>query len=227
MSKIVESQLSVYQEHFLKHGDTPEGTYNQNDVFQHLRFERLLKQLPEKGSRYSLHDVGCGICDLHEYIKKNKLPFIYSGTDIVPEMGALAKEKFPDITIKTRDILQCSSDEKYDFLCLAGTFNMPGESSPDKWLAFCNEMIEKMFSMCRYGISFNFLTGFADFYHPDMFYRDPRDVQKFCIEKLSRHVIVDHAYPLYEYTVTVFKEEYLQKQYPQKILKKYFKSKVI
>lgn len=227
MSKIVESQLSVYQEHFLKHGDTSEGTYNKNDVLQDLRFERLLKQLPVKGTGYSLHDVGCGICDLHEYIQENKLPFVYSGTDIVPEMGTLVEKKFPDVTIKIRDILQCNDGETYDFLCLAGTFNMPGESSRDKWLAFCNEMIEKMFSMCRYGISFNFLTSFSDFYHPDMFYRDPRDVQRFCIENLSRHVVVDHAYPLYEYTVTVFKEEYLQKQYPQKVLRKYFKDKTV
>ena len=67
MSKIIDSQLSIYQNHFKAHGDTPEGTYNQNEAIQDLRFQRLIKQFTQQDSEYSIHDDGCGICDLHQY----------------------------------------------------------------------------------------------------------------------------------------------------------------
>jgi SAM-dependent methyltransferase len=225
MSKIIDSQLSVYQGHFKEHGDTPEGTYNQNDALQHLRFERLIKQFAEADSVYTVHDIGCGICDLYQYFKDKGLSLKYSGTDIVPEMKDLALKKYPELDVKIRDIIEVdTSQEQYDFLVLAGTFNMPDDCPREYWTEFSNAMITKMFSMTRLGISFNFLTGFADFYHPDMYYRDPKEMMEFCVENLSRHVVVDHAYPLYEYTVTVFKEEYLRERYTDPRLQKYFKN---
>lgn len=224
MSKIVDSQLSIYKSHFDKHGDSPEGTYNQNDAAQNLRFDALIKQLPLRTGKFSLHDVGCGICDLHQYFLDQSIDVHYSGTDIVPEMRDLATSKYPDVKFEVRDILEQSDDsERYDFLVLAGTFNLPGDSDRALWTDFANAMIKKMFEMATHGISFNFLTAHADFYHPDMYYRDPGEVLEYCTRNLSRHVVIDHAYPLYEFTVTVFKEEHLKELHRDERLQKYFK----
>ena len=225
MSKIIDSQLSIYQNHFKAHGDTPEGTYNQNEAIQDLRFQRLIKQFTQQDSEYSIHDVGCGICDLHQYLINNELKLVYSGTDIVPEMKKLAVEKFPKIDFKVRDIIEDdTSNEQYDFLVLAGTFNIPGDCALNDWVSFTNEMIRKMFSMAKLGISFNFLTTNADFFHPDMYYRNPYDVFDFCSKHLSRHIVIDQAYPLYEYPVTVFSEEYMLEIHTDPKFKKYMKS---
>lgn len=222
MSKVIDSQLHVYQDNFNKHGDSPEGTHNQNLVLQHTRFERLVKQFASKDNRYSLHDIGCGICDLYEYLKDNDYQFDYSGTDVVPEMRDLANEKYPEIKFKVRDILeQDTSGEQYDFVVLVGTFNMPGECPRDVWTDFTNNMIKKMFSMARYGISFSFLTQHADFYHPEMHYRDPSECMDFCVKNLSRHVVLDHSYPLYDFTTTVFTDKYLREKYNNSKLTRY------
>jgi len=223
MSTIVDSQLSVYQRQFELHGDQPEGTYNQNDAVQNLRFNALIKQLPLREEKCSVHDVGCGICDLYQYFLDEDLDVDYSGTDIVPEMRDLAAAKFPGVDFKVRDILKpLEKTETYDFLVLAGTFNLPGDCDRDLWSNFANDMLTKMFSMAKRGISFNFLTAHADFYHPDMYYRDAGETLDFCVKNLSRHVIIDHSYPLYEYTVTVFKEDHLRKRHTDDRLQKYF-----
>ena len=63
---LIASQVNLYRQQFLEHGDSPEGTFNQSESIQHLRFFHLLSSLSLENS--SLHDVGCGICDLYHYI---------------------------------------------------------------------------------------------------------------------------------------------------------------
>ncbi|HSI82173.1 MAG: trans-aconitate 2-methyltransferase [Candidatus Methylacidiphilales bacterium] len=222
-TSIIQNQLEIYREHFLEHGDTPEGTYNQNDAIQNLRFERLIKNLDIETSSSTLHDVGCGICDLYAYLKSRNFPVSYSGTDIVNEMKALALQKYPDIEYHVRNILEDAVEDKYDYVVLTGTFNIPGGVSEDDWRSFSRAMITKMFSMARLGIAFNFVTSHTDYRHDDMFYENPAEVLDFCIKNLSRHVILDHGYPLYEYTVTVLKPEQLASRYPDQRLQKYLK----
>jgi len=66
--------------------------------------------------------------------------------------------------------------------------------------------------MSSIGISFNFLTSYCTYFNESLFYLDPSKVLKFCIENLSRFVILDHCYPLYEYTVTVFSKDYIREK---------------
>ncbi|MCT4665387.1 MAG: class I SAM-dependent methyltransferase [Flavobacteriales bacterium] len=219
---IVSKQLEVYEKQFEEHGDSPDGTYNQNSVIQNLRFERLLKQYDFENNDFSVHDIGCGICDLYQYMKDHKISAKYSGTDIVEGMKTLANKKYPEIEVKVRDILNTEISEKYDIVVLAGTFNIPGEVPREDWKVFVRNMIKKMFEMAEVGITFNFLSTFAEYYHELMHYENPGDLMEFCKEELSRFVIVDHAYPLYEQTITVLKPEYVQKIYHDELLKKYF-----
>ncbi len=220
---IINNQEEIYRGHFLEHGDTPEGTYNQNDAIQNLRFERLINNLDLSSALTTMHDVGCGICDLYQYMKQLHIPAKYSGTDIIAEMKALAFKKHPEVVFHVRDILDDNSNEKYDFLTLSGTFNLPGKTDKDQWRIFTREMVTKMYSLANYGISFNFLTSHADFHNKEMFYESPEDILDFCVKNLSRHVIIDHTYPIFEFTVTVYTPEYLKRKYTDKRLQKYIK----
>ena len=222
---IITNQEDIYRGHFLEHGDTPEGTYNQNDAIQNLRFERLIKNLDLSSDKTTVHDVGCGICDLYQYMKDNAISATYSGTDIIGEMKILAEKKYPEVDFHVRDILDDTIKEKYDFLVLSGTFNLPGKTDREDWRAFTRAMISKMYRMANNGISFNFLTTHADFYHEEMFYESPEEILDFCVKNLSRHTIIDHSYPIFEYTVTVYTPEYLKKKYTDDRLQKYIKIK--
>lgn len=220
---IVKNQQEVYTRQFLEHGDSPEGTFNQNDVIQNLRFDRLIRQLDFHNGIKKLHDVGCGICDLYTYMQMKGISVEYSGTDVVQEMKELAIKKYPNIEFYVRDILKDDITEAYDYVTLAGVFNLPGETSREEWEKFTLNMISKMFDLCTKAISFNFLTAKADFYHPEMYYADPNAIFEYCSKNLSRHIQIDHSYPLFEFTVTVFKTEGMREIFTEQPLQKYLK----
>jgi hypothetical protein len=224
MNKIVENQIRIYKTNFLENGDSPEGTYNQNSAIQNLRFERLLYSFDlNEFNSFSIHDIGCGICDILGYLKDNNYQFSYSGTDIITEMKQLADNKYPGIKYYIRDILEGEVLDKYDFLVLSGTFNLPGQTGFNDWKIFTREIISKMFFMANCAISFNFLSKNADYFHKDMYYEDPNEVLNFCLQNLSRFVIIDHSYALHEFTVTVFKQEFMKNKISSVELKRFFK----
>lgn len=223
MSEIIESQREVYLENFLTNGDSPDGTFNSNRELQNCRFERLIANLGLRSRRYRLHDVGCGVCDLYQYLRQQNIDVDYTGTEILQQMKLAAHQKFPDVEVSIRDFtLLSASDERHDFVTLAGAFNMPGKTDRAEWAEFTNQMILSMYRVATCGISFNFLTTDADFYHDDLYYRDPSEVRRFCASKLSRHTIVDQAYPLFEYTVTVLKPNYVKERYASSSFARYF-----
>jgi len=71
-------------------------------------------------------------------------------------------------------------------------------------------------------IVFNCLTSYKTFSDPTLLYFDPIKIFDFCAKNLSRFVIIDHGYPLYEFTCTVFRPEYLSKSYNNQKFNKYF-----
>ncbi len=221
--KIIKDQIKIYNPQIKKYGDSPKSTINQFVEIQNLRFERLIMTLNMNAKGKTIHDVGCGICDLYTYLKENNFHYLYSGTDIVPSMKILAKKKYPQISYSIRDIIDEKVTNKYDFVVLSGTFNLPGSIKRKDWKEFTRKMITAMYQIANKGIAFNFLTQKADFYNPDMYYESIDEIANFCVEKLSRHFIIDHAYPLYEFTCTVLKPEVLKERYNDKVFKKYFK----
>ena len=97
--KIIKAQLDAYRPNFIEHGDKPQGTFQNNSETQQLRFERIIRQFNLRQNAYTLHDIGCGTCDLHQYLTDKKIEHSYYGTEIVPEMIDAARKKFPSITI--------------------------------------------------------------------------------------------------------------------------------
>ena len=218
---IIEYQRKVIGETFSKYGPTPMGTYQNNTETQYLRFEKLIRNIKSYIIGGSIHDVGTGICDLHKYLLSQNINHIYSGTDIVQEMIDYSLKNYPDIKLYNRDLISVS-DESYDFLVLSGTMNNVHELDKKIWEEYCYSLIMKMFSMCTKGIVFNFLTSYNTFTHDDLLYFDPCKMLDFCIKNLSRFVVVDHAYPLYEVTITVYKKDFFKSIYSGEHYEKYF-----
>jgi hypothetical protein len=219
---IIDEQLKVYQPEFVKYGDSPRSTRQNNIETQYLRFQILTEHLLSKNVHNTIEDIGCGICDLYGYLKNKDLEFTYSGTEIVNEMISLAKQKYPGITVRNRDILSEGGQEKYDFVVLSGTLNMPGNIQHEEWMKFCLTLISNMYGMCNKAIAFNFLTTHRTFTDTSLFYFNPAELLDYCINNLSRFVEIKHNYPLYEGTITVYRENYIQEQYNNSAFDKYF-----
>lgn len=222
LSKIVEEQVATYRKNYLDHGDTPRGTFQNNPETMCLRYERLLLPFLPSATPLTIHDVGCGLCDLHAYLKSRNIDHHYSGTEIVPEMVEAAKNKYPGIEVFQRDILQDPVEDRYDVVLLSGVLNIPGRVPLEDWKPFCRELLRKMFGMARYGISFNFLATHTTFRDPSLCYLNPSEMLTFCLEELSRFVRVDHVYPLYETSISVFRPDFVRTLFDDPAFDKYF-----
>ena len=220
-STIARAQIEVYRREFLAHGDSPQSTFNVERIYQHLRFERLLRPLLALRSTFSIHDVGAGLCDLHGYLLKQGIEHRYSGTELVAEMVELAREKYPSIELHERDVLTGTEVAGYDFVVSSGMFNIPGISDRTVWQEFVEQTIERMYAMATHAISFNFLTSHRTRSDPSLHYMDPAGLFDFC-QRLSRFVVVDHAYPLYECTIAVVKPATMREGYGDPLFAKYF-----
>ncbi len=220
-TELLNEQRRIYKSNFMLFKDSPQGTFQNNQETQYLRFERLMKNILPQSGRFSIHDIGSGVADLHKFLLTRNVEHEYSGTEIVEEMNDTAKAKYPYINLYNRDLLNEEVEDTYNFVALSGVFNMPGAVDDDHWREFCYLMIAKMFSMCTDGIVFNFLTTHNTFSAPNLTYFQPVELFRYCIQNLSRFVMLDHAYPLYEASITVFTQDYVQNRFTEDAFNKY------
>jgi len=221
-SEILARQLQTYRANFLEHGDTPRGTFQTGRETMQLRYERLLRPFLPSSRPLTIHDVGCGLCDLHAYLLERGVDHEYSGSEIVPEMIAAAKEKYPEIEIFERDLFGEPVSDRYEVVVMSGCLNIPGGADPVEWKEFCLELVRRMWDLAELGISFNFLTSNRTFSDPTLFYIDPAEMLSFCLRELGRFVLLDHAIPLFEATVSVLRPDFVRHGYDPEVFGKYF-----
>lgn len=222
--KIIADQVRTYRDNFLKHKDSPLGTYQNDRETQHQRFERIVKPFREiLKENISFHDFGCGVCDLHEYMISQNIKHNYSGTEVLAEMIEHARKKFPSIKLFNRDVLKENVTDRYDIVVFSGGLYLPGSIPQDEWREFVFRIVDKLFEMCRIGISFNLLTSYSTYQDKNLFFLDPKEMFDYCCKNMSRFVSIDQSYPLYEWTISVFRKEYIAAKYPQPEFKKYLK----
>ena len=109
-----------------------------------------------------------------------------------------------------------------DILVLSGIFNLKVDVPSATWKSYVEETLVKIFQMSKIGVSFNFLTDCSNVSDSELQYYDPREMFDFCHTNLSRFINIDHSYPLYEFSVTVFKPHYIEKENTHDNFKKYF-----
>jgi hypothetical protein len=223
---IIAAQANAYRAEFVKHGDTPLGTHQSDRTSHDIRFEALMRNIaPHLGPRATLHDVGSGLCDLYRFLKSSGLDrrISYSGTEIVQEMIDHAAQKYPGVKLGNRNFLDAGLDERYDFVVLSGALNLLAGVDGEAWKAMCLALIGKMYLHAERAIAFNFLTSYRTYSDPLLYYFDPKEMFDFATAELSRFVVLDASYPLYECTVTVFNKDYMAALNGHEDLKKYFR----
>ena len=220
-TSLVDEQKRIYTENFKLKGDTPQGVFWNDRLTQYLRFDRLLAQLIRLSKNPSIHDVGCGTCELHTYLLNQGFQHKYSGTEIVDEMIEVALKKHPEVKVSKRDLVTDLSDDRHDWVVMSGAFNLR-VGVDGSWKEYCYALVERMFAKAIQGISFNFFTTYNTFSNPKLFYMNPIEVFHFCVTKLSRFVVLDHGYPLFESTITVFNPLFMKGRCSDPLLAKYF-----
>lgn len=222
-----DQQQQFYADLFARHGDSPLALGHNNQPTQYERFARIARLFDRTPGPFTVHEIGCGLGHFGEYLAAQGVPAVYSGSDIVGEFVAACRHKFPNSTFTVRDINAAMPADRYDFLTMSGTFNPRLATPLAEWEAFIARTLATMYAMCRRGFAVNFLTAYADKerMQSTLHYQDPCAVFDRITRAISRHVELDAGGPLYEFTLRIYRPEYIKTLYPGVEFAKYFRGK--
>jgi SAM-dependent methyltransferase len=195
-----------YEQQLRRYGATARGMDWKDEASQKLRFSVLCDVAPLDG--LTVHEIACGAGHLADYLEERGVRAHYSGSDLSAEMIRAANERHPELEFRQRDILEADPYEPfecYDVVLCSGLFHVRLDRGDAEWWAFVQQIVHRMFSMCRKAIAFNLMTDQVDYRSPELFYADPAEVLDFCRRELSRAVTIRHDYPLYEFTTHVYR----------------------
>lgn len=199
-----------YSNCFATYGERPEGVdWGECPADHQIRLDRMLA-LTEIGKTAkaipSLLDVGCGFGSLLDLIQNRGLAFDYHGIDLCDSMIAAAQKRHLDAKWSIGDILKVDFPEKYDYVVCNGILTQKLSASFRDMDEFAKSLIKRMFELCEIGIAFNLMTTHVNFMAPNLYYRNPVELLGWCMAELTPRVRLDHAYPLFEYTLYLYRE---------------------
>ncbi len=84
-------------------------------------------------------------------------------------------------------------------------FNVKLDASDAAWRAYVDQELAAIAAISLRGFAFNMLTSYSDpdRKRGDLFYQEPEEMFRYCMNRFSRAVALIHDYPLYEFTVLV------------------------
>ena len=170
---------------------------------QYLRF-KILTEIDEL-SKNNVLDVGCGLGELFNFFTKNSIKInSYKGIDISKDLILEAQKRFDKekkATFEFTNIDKLQGHESYDYIFLSGALNLKVENN----LLYAKRVIKKMFSQCKKGVACNFLSSYSDFSLEKDYHYSPEELFSYS-KGLSTRVVLRHDYPLYEFTLYIYKD---------------------
>jgi SAM-dependent methyltransferase len=207
---MVESSLysdisRYYAERLRIFGASPQGVDWKDEASQLLRFNQLTKLLPETGD-YLLLDYGCGYGALLDYLRRQGNTCHYLGVDVSEEMIETAARLHSN-DHRARFCHGTAIPTEVDYILCSGVFNVRLNRNDEEWQNYLIETLQAFATTARRGFAFNLLTAYADKdkLRPDLYYADPCFLFAWVMREVSRHVVLLHDYPLYEFTLLVRK----------------------
>ncbi len=207
MNPISKALEQHYAEKFSLHGPSPEGVdWGSDDARLLLRYEKMLSVANFVArNRASLLDVGCGYGGLQQHAIGKNVDLDYTGIDVAGNMIEWARANLPSGNFIHGDILDYKFDRQFDYVVCNGILTQKLEAASLEMDQFANQLIRQMFSLCTIGIAFNVMTTKVNYYSNNLYYRNPAELFSWCLSEITPHIKLDHSYPLYEYTVYLYR----------------------
>ncbi len=166
---------------------------------QRMRFEIFL-QLHDLNGK-SLLDVGCGVGDLWQHLKRRGIQCDYWGTDISPEMIRRCQERFPEAHFEVQNILTWEPTRYFDYVVAIAIHNIKVENG---W-QILKQTTQRQFELCRIATHLSLLTdryqGFAEQIQP---WRVEK-VLEFALS-ITPYVVLRHDYMPHDFSITLYRE---------------------
>jgi SAM-dependent methyltransferase len=202
ISMACEEDLATY-------GDTFRGVgYTKSPEEAAERYALMLEVVREADAPLTVLDLGCGLGHLLDFMQSRPeyRQLRYVGLDISPRYLAAARERHPGHEFLLMDVL---SDDGalpiFDYVILNGVFNYRGPIDYDRMVQYWKALTMTAYHHCGRGLAFNVMSRLVDWERDDLFHL-PFDVMaEFVGKRLSRHFVIRHDYPAYEYTTYVYR----------------------
>ena len=205
--KITESLRDHYQRAFRAHGATAKGVdWGEKAADLVLRYDKMAAVISASTpGPVSLLDVGCGYGGLLDHLLTRTMAVDYAGIDVVADMIEAARARHPKTRFMLGDILATNDLGQFDYVVCNGILTQKLDIPAAEMDAFASLLIRRMFSVCRIGIAFNVMTTKVNYFANNLYYRNPAELFAWCLTEFTRHIRIDHAYPLYEYTMYLYR----------------------
>jgi SAM-dependent methyltransferase len=186
-------------------GATAQGMGWGTKGLQHLRFQALTSPWTLEGK--SVLDIGCGICDLYNFLKP-KLISQYVGIDFVDSYYRFAKLQYRDpiFEVIKADIYSLLSFPCCDIALASGTFNVMDAQSEAENYQRIQLTMSRMRAAARIGFSINFLSDATTYRDNSLFYANSETILAIA-RKISRRVLLSHVEFPFEFTIHVWSED--------------------
>jgi SAM-dependent methyltransferase len=207
MDAITRNLHDHYKTAFLAYGATSQGVdWGPHEHAAELRQDQMLK-VAKKLIVGTLLDVGCGYGALADRIDAQRLQLEYTGIDVVEEMVLAARARHPSRNFLHGDFLTYGGKEKFDFVVCNGILTQKLAATTLQMNHYARRLIAALFETCRVGVAFNVMSTYVNYQVDNLYYRNPAELLAWCMSELTDSVLLDHSYPLYEYTIYLYRKE--------------------
>ena len=196
-----------YRTTFLAHGASSQGVdWGPREDAARLRQDVMLAVADGCPPGGTLLDVGCGYGALADRIDELGLDLDYTGIDVVGEMVAAARERHPTRRFVHDDFLAAADLGPFDYVVCNGILTQKLTASTLDMNVHARRLIAALFAACCRGAAFNVMTTHVNYQADNLYYRNPAELLGWCMSELTPRVRLDHAYPLYEYTLYLHRD---------------------
>ena len=196
-----------YEKTFSKFGASSKGVDWGADEDVVLRYKNMLSVIrAESTPPFSRLDVGCGYGGLLDYAIERDIKMEYTGIDVAETMITHAKINCENGNFFVGDALHHPFEKRFDYVVCNGILTQKLATTIRDMDCFANLLIQRMFELCEIGVAFNIMSNKVNFMVDNLYYRSPIEMLSFCFDNLSSKVRIDHAYPLNEYTIYVYRD---------------------
>ncbi len=212
MSGVTQLLHDHYRQTFLAHGPTAEGVdWGPREDAARLRHDVMLAVADGCAPGGTLLDVGCGYGALADRIDERGLDLDYTGIDVVAEMVTEARRRHPSRQFLHGDFLadgniSAGGPGRFDYVVCNGILTQKLAATTLEMNAHARRLIAALFAACRRGCAFNVMTTHVNYQADNLYYRNPAELLAWCMSELTPRVRLDHAYPLYEYTLYLHRD---------------------
>jgi SAM-dependent methyltransferase len=207
MNPISEALRQHYSQKFALHGANSEGVdWGSNEANVLLRYQKMLDVLRPSEPTPTLLDVGCGYGGLLAFANDRRIELQYTGIDFAQNMIEWAQSNQTTGKFIHGDFIEHDFGSRFDYVVCNGILTQKLDAAGLAMDQFAAQLIRKMFSLCTIGIAFNVMSTKVNYFSNNLYYRNPAELFSWCLSEISSHIKLDHSYPLYEYTLHIYRQ---------------------